>query len=226
MLTSLSSFILQRRVAFLVAVLVTLVGLDQVSKVWAQANLTEVRTVNRMVVQDDGSTIKVPEQIFAPTKTKVVIDGVFNLKYAENNAAAFSLTRSLPDGLRRPLLLTVSTLACILITVWYIRLKQQDALLLGAFALIIAGALGNLIDRARLAYVIDFLDVYVSYQPLAQWLTARVGTPHWPTFNVADMCIVVGAILVLYRSFRPLQEEATVVPTPSASSSTTKPVEA
>jgi signal peptidase II len=202
-----ATFVTKQKLAWFVMILVSMITLDQVSKVWAQANLTELRTVNRAVVQEDGSTIKVPEQVFLATKTKEVIPGLFNFKYAENNAAAFSLTRSLPDWLRRPMLLTISALASVLISVWYFRLKQRDALLLTAFALIVAGAVGNLIDRARLAYVIDFLDVYISSPGLASWLTERVGTSHWPTFNVADMCIVVGAFAVLFRSFRPFPEE-------------------
>ena len=117
------------------------------------------------------------------------------------------------------MLLTVSILACVLIGVWYLRLKVADGLLLTAFALIIAGALGNFIDRARLAYVIDFLDFYVNNDTMAGWLRAPHVVPvlgwqvrlsdHWPTFNVADSCIVSGAIGVVIRTVRPLADAST-----------------
>lgn len=212
-----SSWIFKNKVAWLLAWIVSMVSLDQASKVWAQGALTEERTIIRPkeVADEDGSTKRIEEKTtqFVAVRTIVVIPGLFNFKYAENRAAAFSLTQSIPEGARRPLLLSVSLLACVLIGAWYLRLKYADALLLTSFALIIAGALGNFIDRARLHYVIDFLDVYVSNDALAAWLRAQHTVPvlgisvrlsdHWPTFNVADSCIVSGAIGVVLRTIRP-----------------------
>ena len=175
----------------------------------------------REVADENGGTKRIEETTkqFVAVRTIEVIPGLFNFKYAENRAAAFSLTQSIPEGARRPLLLTVSILACVLIGVWYLRLKVADGLLLTAFALIIAGALGNFIDRARLAYVIDFLDFYVNNDTMAGWLRAPHVVPvlgwqvrlsdHWPTFNVADSCIVSGAIGVVIRTVRPLADAST-----------------
>ena len=67
------------------------------------------------------------------------------------------------------------------------RAAWRDALPL---ALVIAGAVGNLIDRLRFGYVVDFVDWYV-------------GKHHWPAFNVADSAIVVGAVLLVLFSFKP-----------------------
>jgi signal peptidase II len=217
-----SSWIFKNRVAWLVAWVVMMVALDQTSKIWAQGALAEERTVVRPkeVADESGGTTRVEEKVtqFVAMRTIEVIPGVFNFKYAENRAAAFSLTQSIPEGARRPLLLTVSVLACVLIGVWYLRLKFADGLLLTSFALIIAGALGNFIDRARLAYVIDFLDFYISYDVLSSWLRASHTLPvlgwsirlsdHWPTFNIADSCIVAGAIGVVIRTFRPHPDSA------------------
>jgi signal peptidase II len=204
MLSTLAAFIDQHPVRWLLFILLVGIGVDQSSKVWAQANLTEQRQVERTIVAFDGTETKVQDVAFIATRTKEIVPGFFNLKYAENPAAAFSLTRSIPVQFRRPFLLLISLVASIGITFWYFKLKQKDALLKTAFALIIAGAIGNLIDRARLAYVIDFLDIYVSSPAVAATLSGWFGTPHWPTFNVADSCIVAGAIGVLWRSFKPL----------------------
>ena len=150
-----------------------------------------------------------------PARTIEVVPGLFNFKYAENRAAAFSLTQSIPEGARRPMLLLVSLLACALIAAWYMRLKVADGLLMTSFALIIAGALGNFLDRARLGYVVDFLDFWIANDSLGGWLrgthtflvwTVRL-SDHWPTFNIADSCIVSGAIGVVLRTIRPLPGE-------------------
>ena len=62
-----------------------------------------------------------------------------------------------------------------------------------ALALILGGAIGNLYDRVRYHYVIDFIEVHIIHY-------------HWPDFNVADSCIVVGACLLLIEIFRPQHE--------------------
>ncbi|MFZ9889323.1 MAG: signal peptidase II, partial [Myxococcota bacterium] len=168
--------------------------------------LAEPRT--RVVRESvDGQLVEVEKTIFVETDVVDVVPGYFAFRYRENPAAAFSLTRSLPDWLRRPFLVSFSLLAMVLIAVWYMRLSQPDGLLMGSFALIISGAIGNFIDRVRLGYVIDFLDAYIGSGGAADWLVSTFGTNHWPTFNVADSCIVVGAMCVIYRTFRPLYPE-------------------
>jgi signal peptidase II len=195
------------RVVFLLLTCLIWVGLDQGSKIWAQDALAapRARIVKKHV---DGELVEEKVMRFHAVKPKVLIPGVLNFKYAENEAAAFSLTRSLPDWFRRPFLLLFSLLAMALIGGWYFRMKKPDGLLMTAFALILAGALGNMIDRVRLAYVIDFIDVYAGFlegKVEARWI-------HWPTFNIADSCIVVGALFVVYRTLRPLYPEEDTAP--------------
>ena len=222
-----TAWIWKNKVAWLVGLVLTMAVADQVTKQWAQGALTEVRQVSRTAVVD-GTPTKVSEERHVAVRTIEVIPGLFNFKYAENRAAAFSLTQSIPEGARRPMLLVISLIACSFIVFWYMKLKQPDALLMTCFALIIGGALGNLIDRARLGYVIDFLDFYLSSGSVAAWLdrehtlpllgvTVRLSS-HWPTFNIADICIVSGAIGVVLRTMKaqPEGEEDAASSTPNA----------
>ena len=185
-------WLLRWRLPFLLAVVVAGVSLDQWTKDLARNHLA---TSQQLAPDEDGNAATV----YRHSRTVEVVPNFFNLIYRENAAAAFSLTRSFPDEFRRPFLLVVSSLAMIFILAWYFTLKQADGLLLSAFALITTGALGNYLDRLRLGYVVDFLDVHAGFLGYAQL--------HWPTFNVADSCIVAGAIGVVLRTLRPLDDE-------------------
>jgi len=199
-------FIFKHRLWWLIAVCsIGIIG-DQASKIWAQNSLAEPYLSKEEVVVN-GEPQVITKEVFYPIRVVEVVPNMFNFIYKENPAAAFSLTRSIPDWFRRPMLIGVSTLATIFFLFWYFRMKARDGLLLGSFSFILAGAVVNLIDRARLGYVIDFLDVHAGI----------FGYPHlhWPTFNVADSFIVVGAIGVIFRTLRPLPE-------PSVESAVTK----
>ncbi len=213
-----TSFIWKNKILWLVAIVVIGAGLDQWTKAWAQGTLTREATDTEVACAEPGARRKNPDCRGSARVTEhgkrvvvdeqVVIPQVLNFKYAENPAAAFSMTGSLPTWFRRPFLLGVSTLACIGIAAWYLLMKRPDWATMTAFPLIIAGALGNLIDRARLSYVVDFIDMYLSGPEAAvAWLVRNVGTAHWPTYNIADMCIVGGAALVILRTLRPLPED-------------------
>lgn len=186
------------RAPFLLAILIVCIGFDQVSKVWAQDALAEPRQVIERVNEDGKLSEREVTRFFPKRTPMVVIPYCFNFRYAENRAAAFSLTRSFPDWFRMPFLISFSALAMLIVALWYFRMEKPDGLLLAALALIEAGAVGNLIDRVRLGYVIDFIDWYAGF--------INPSWPSWPTFNIADSCIVLGAILVLYRTFRPLYD--------------------
>lgn len=193
-----SAFIFKYRLAWLLSVVLFWVGLDQGTKIWAQNNLTATRTIYEKKTID-GELKSVPVEKFVPAQSVVVIPNAFSLTYAENPAAAFSLTHSIPQNIRRPFLIGVSSLAMIVMLAWYMRMRRPDGLLMTAFAVIVGGAIGNFIDRIRLAYVIDFIDMYAGFID-PTWR-------HWPTYNIADSCIVVGAGLVIYRTLRPLYPE-------------------
>jgi len=111
----------------------------------------------------------------------------FNLTYVHNTGAAFSFL-SEAGGWQRWFFAAMALIISAILTVWLYRLKKYETLLAVALALVLGGAIGNLIDRLAYGYVIDFLDVYYR-----SW--------HWPAFNVADMAISVGVFLMLLENF-------------------------
>lgn len=111
----------------------------------------------------------------------------FNLTYVHNTGAAFSFLSD-AGGWQRWLFAGLAVVMSSIIGLWLARLKQHETLMAVALALVLGGAIGNLIDRVAYGYVIDFLDVY--YQ---DW--------HWPAFNIADSAICVGVALMLLESF-------------------------
>ncbi len=124
-----------------------------------------------------------------------VIDGFFDITYVRNPGAAFGFLATAPPVFRAVFFIAV-TVAAILLILYYIRrYSSGDPRLTWCLALILGGAVGNLIDRVRFGDVIDFLDVYV-------------GTHHWPAFNVADSAISVGAVLLLIELMRKSREKA------------------
>lgn len=113
-----------------------------------------------------------------------VIDGFWSFHYRENRGAAWSLLAGANDSIRIPFFLITTVIAIGFIVHYFRRVPSSKKALLAALTLIFAGALGNLIDRAYLGYVIDFIHWYV-------------GDYSWPTFNVADSAISVGAVLLV-----------------------------
>lgn len=130
---------------------VILIGIDQVTKYWAQTRLQEIGFID-------------------------VIEGVFSLTYVRNPGAAFGILQG-----QKWLLLILTGIVLVLAIFYLIRSKTTDVLVLTSGAAVFAGAVGNLIDRIRLSYVIDFLEIrFISF----------------PVFNVADCCVVVGMIVL------------------------------
>jgi signal peptidase II len=127
-----------------------------------------------------------------------VIPGFFQLVHVRNPGAAFGIGANASSNLV-PLLLTGGAiLVFFFVVVYSLRSALSDRLLQTGLHLILGGAVGNLIDRFRWGYVVDFLDVYV-------------GRHHWPAFNVADSAICVGiALLFLDMWKRPDTNDAPV----------------
>jgi signal peptidase II len=154
-----------RPVFYLLAL--ALFAADQVTKAWALTTL--------------GPSLS-PEGVFH--RTVIVVPGFFNLSFAANTGIAFSLLRG---GNAWVLIATAAGLVGAAFAIW--RFRPVDWAPVGAnvaAAMIVAGACGNLVDRARHGYVVDFLDFY--------W-----GNAHYPTFNVADSCIVLAVVWLVWR---------------------------
>lgn len=112
-----------------------------------------------------------------------------NLTLGHNTGAAFSFLAG-GSGWQRWFLTITTSLIVIVLLIWLWRLPHRARLLPTSLALIIGGAMGNLIDRLRFGYVIDFIDVHYH-----DW--------HWPIFNLADSAIVVGAFVLIIDSLIP-----------------------
>lgn len=111
----------------------------------------------------------------------------FNFTYVHNPGAAFSFLAD-QSGWQRWFFTVIASTACIVFIVWLAKTPRSQSLLSAAFALMLSGAMGNLIDRVLFGYVIDFLDFHWSGS-------------HFPAFNVADSMIFIGAALMILDSF-------------------------
>lgn len=119
-------------------------------------------------------------------QTIPVIEGFFSIAYVKNTGAAFGFGANGPEWFRQIFFLGLPVLFCGWIFWLLIKTLKGPFYLSLAYALIIAGATGNLIDRFILGYVVDFLMFY--------W---KNETNHFPAFNIADSCITVAAGLLI-----------------------------
>ena len=141
------------------------------------------------VVILDQATKLLVQRAFRLGESLPVLPGFFNLTYVLNPGAAFGLLAGAAPAFRGPFFIAVSVLAIAVICYYHARYARGRPLSTVGLALILGGALGNLIDRLRVGMVIDFLDFYL-------------GAYHWPAFNVADSGITVGVGLLLVEMLR------------------------
>ena len=122
---------------------------------------------------------------------RTIIPGVLRITHVLNTGAAFSMfaESASPEAVRNGLIL-FSIFAAIMVGVMLWRAGTTVTPTSVALALILGGAIGNLYDRVRYHFVIDFIEVHIIHY-------------HWPDFNIADSCIVIGACLLLIEIFRP-----------------------
>ena len=109
-----------------------------------------------------------------------------NFTLAVNKGAAFSFLSS-AGGWQNTAFIIFGIIICIFILIWFVQIEKEPRVLIG-LSLVLGGAVGNLCDRFRFGYVIDFIDVYVKH-----W--------HWPVFNLADTAICIGVGLLILDMF-------------------------
>lgn len=154
---------LHRRYILLLLVGGGIVALDQVTKIWIDHNM----------------------RLYA---TEPVLWGVLDFHYIRNAGSAFGFLSGSDSPLRIPFFVGISLLAIGIILYLFHKMEDSEVVVPLALALVLGGAVGNLIDRIRLGEVIDF--IYIHYRRFA-----------WPAFNVADIAITVGVILLIVRMF-------------------------
>lgn len=113
-------------------------------------------------------------------QSKSVIPGFFQFTLGHNRGAAFGIG----SNWSVPFFLFFSVIALVVVVVLFYQLKPHEKLSAIGLSMILGGAVGNILNRIQLGYVVDFLDVYVKNH-------------HWPTFNLADTAITIGAVLLL-----------------------------
>lgn len=113
---------------------------------------------------------------------------VFSLNYVRNPGAAWGALASLPETMRRPFFYVVTLFALVALGVFFNQTPKRKHAVQVALALIFSGAIGNLIDRIRLGYVIDWVDI--------RWNVLGIRY-NFPNFNVADIVITIGVVIVI-----------------------------
>jgi signal peptidase II len=157
---------------FLGVVAIVTLALDLGSKIWAKAHLEDAKSfVDRHVE---------------------VIPKLVSLTFARNKGGAWGLLQEESESVRRPFFFSISLLAVIFIVSLYRKLTPEQTALKWGLPLVLGGALGNLVNRIQYNFVVDFIDVY------AKWGGEN---HHWPTFNIADVAIVVGVGLMAIDMF-------------------------
>jgi signal peptidase II len=156
---------------------------DQWTKVWARRELRPRGSYNPMVV----------------------IEGYFDMRYAENPGVAFSMLQDIPGG---RIVLTLLAVAAFVLVLFYMRNKTtlQDTRLHVALGLVGGGAVGNLIDRMLYGKVTDFI----------VW---KVGKSEWPAFNIADAALCIGVGLMVLDMFMNRERKAPTKSKPKATTS-------
>ena len=148
-----------------------------------------------LIVCLDQITKALVDRYMALYESRSIVDGILKLTYVQNRGAAFGILSDADLPYQSWLFALVSLVALAAIAAYAWKLPAGSRMPRVALALIMGGAVGNLLDRLRLGYVVDFVDVF--------W-----GVYHWPAFNVADSAISVGVALLLLDILRHPQSEA------------------
>lgn len=162
------------KLRIVLALFLSLLALDQVSKIWVVRSLEEGR---------DELTL---------------IPGFLSIIHAQNPGAALGLLTGF--SYRIPLFLAFTAVAVWVLWSMYRQIPDGDRLQASMIGCILAGAVGNLVDRVHKQTVTDFIRVYTENPGVVSWLGGHGLRAEWPTFNVADSAIVIGVGLYLVHT--------------------------
>jgi signal peptidase II len=155
------------------------------------------------IVAVDQATKALVDRYMELHESHTIIEGLARLTYVRNRGAAFGILSDADLPYQSILFSLISLIALGAIAVYAWKLPVTSRLPQLALAFIMGGAVGNLLDRMRLGYVIDYVDVY--------W-----GRHHWPAFNVADSAISVGVALLVIDILKNPQSDTETEMTPTA----------
>lgn len=176
-----------RAVVLCVAAIAALTALDLGTKHWALDRLSQPSPFGAEPVCTADAYGRIQPQR-AQKSPVVLIEGYLELRYAENCGAAFGFMRDMPTAVRKGVFYVAAVGAVLLLLGMFIT-GRGGKLFAISVPLIVAGAIGNFVDRVRLGYVVDFVRFHLH----DQWA--------YPTFNVADAWITIGVALILIEGF-------------------------
>ena len=176
-----------KAIVLCLAAIATLTAMDLGSKHWALDRLSQPSTLGSdPVCEADAYGRIAPQRAQRPPV--ILIDGYLELRYAENCGAAFGFMRDMPSLVRKGVFYVAAGGAVVLL-LWMFITGRGGRLFAISVPLIIAGAIGNFVDRVSLGYVVDFVRFHLN----DRWA--------YPTFNVADAWITIGVVLILVEGF-------------------------
>jgi len=186
---------MSQKLRVLLAVFLGTLGLDQASKVWTVASLAY-----RGPRLDERAAAGLAQLGHSPTHPVelVVFPNLLEFVHAQNPAAAMGMM--LGFEYRYAVFALITVVAVGVLTTMYRALPDTDRYQAATIGFLLAGALGNAIDRAHKGTVTDMIRVIVEPEPLKSWMIAAIGTNQWYTFNIADVAIFVGVGLYLLVS--------------------------
>lgn len=183
----------RKAIAICALATIALLALDLGTKAWAESALATERVGDQPPVCEPDEFGRVTMQL-QRTESIVVVEGYLMYRYAENCGAAFGFLRDAPP-LARKVVFGFAAAAASLVLFWMFVKGRGQVFFAWSVPMIVSGALGNLVDRARYGYVVDFIRFHLQ----DGW--------EWPTFNIADCGITIGVILLVLDGFREGQVE-------------------
>ncbi len=168
------------------------------AKPW-RANLPELLMLVLAIVAADQISKALVVGSLGLGQSHTLISGFLHFTLVRNTGMAFGLLSGADIPFKAALVTLISVAAMGAVTYYALKSPRNERLTRIGLTFILGGAMGNIIDRARLGYVVDFVDVFYR-------------DTHWPAFNVADTCICIGVGLLLLDSFRRRDEEPSPAP--------------